>query len=257
MGGIVSGGEGKRRVPGLMSGWLRNAAEWGEGLIFFFQAEDGIRDGTVTGVQTCALPICSVVGERYVNVYARWQDFLPIIQDIKRVKPDVIFSTVVGEGTVFLYQAYANVGLDPRQTPIASLTTTEAEIAAMGFDVGEGHITAASYFQGIESGANQAFVHRFKKRFGADVSTNMCAEASYFQVRLFAKALEQVNTLDTEVLRSMVFGSSYEAPQGAVTVNPMSGHTDLWTRIGRANNHGQFDVVRQSKEAVHADPFLI
>src|SRR6266508_1676494 len=25
---------------------------------FFFQAEDGIRDGHVTGVQTCALPIC-------------------------------------------------------------------------------------------------------------------------------------------------------------------------------------------------------
>src|SRR6267143_4692409 len=28
--------------------------------VFFFQAEDGIRDGTVTGVQTCALPIFSV-----------------------------------------------------------------------------------------------------------------------------------------------------------------------------------------------------
>src|SRR2546430_8639742 len=26
---------------------------------FFFQAEDGIRDLTVTGVQTCALPICT------------------------------------------------------------------------------------------------------------------------------------------------------------------------------------------------------
>src|SRR5688572_3158676 len=26
--------------------------------VFFFQAEDGIRDLTVTGVQTCALPIC-------------------------------------------------------------------------------------------------------------------------------------------------------------------------------------------------------
>src|SRR5258706_9955600 len=26
---------------------------------FFFQAEDGIRDWSVTGVQTCALPICS------------------------------------------------------------------------------------------------------------------------------------------------------------------------------------------------------
>src|SRR5260370_28778619 len=27
---------------------------------FFFQAEDGIRDSSVTGVQTCALPILSV-----------------------------------------------------------------------------------------------------------------------------------------------------------------------------------------------------
>src|SRR5256885_8891520 len=28
------------------------------GEFFFFQAEDGIRDYKVTGVQTCALPIC-------------------------------------------------------------------------------------------------------------------------------------------------------------------------------------------------------
>src|SRR2546430_16445419 len=30
-------------------------------MFFFFQAEDGIRDLTVTGVQTCALPICAFV----------------------------------------------------------------------------------------------------------------------------------------------------------------------------------------------------
>src|SRR6266536_4165702 len=29
---------------------------------FFFQAEDGIRDPLVTGVQTCALPICLRLG---------------------------------------------------------------------------------------------------------------------------------------------------------------------------------------------------
>src|SRR5258706_11202220 len=29
----------------------------GAGRVFFFQAEDGIRDWSVTGVQTCALPI--------------------------------------------------------------------------------------------------------------------------------------------------------------------------------------------------------
>src|SRR6266508_2622143 len=31
--------------------------------VFFFQAEDGIRDGHVTGVQTCALPISALRGQ--------------------------------------------------------------------------------------------------------------------------------------------------------------------------------------------------
>src|SRR5215208_7548786 len=36
-------------------------AHRGPGWVFFFQAEDGIRDGHVTGVQTCALPIFTLV----------------------------------------------------------------------------------------------------------------------------------------------------------------------------------------------------
>src|SRR5687768_18566791 len=38
----------------------------GRWLFFFFQAEDGIRDVAVTGVQTCALPIWNVLA-------ASWQ----------------------------------------------------------------------------------------------------------------------------------------------------------------------------------------
>src|SRR2546430_8956967 len=39
---------------------------------FFFQAEDGIRDLTVTGVQTCALPICRRIGNTPLSPAARW-----------------------------------------------------------------------------------------------------------------------------------------------------------------------------------------
>src|SRR5690606_40685416 len=35
--------------------------------VFFFQAEDGIRDFHVTGVQTCALPICPAGGRSVVG----------------------------------------------------------------------------------------------------------------------------------------------------------------------------------------------
>src|SRR5438093_6850726 len=39
------------------TGWISCFLLRPFGVIFFFQAEDGIRDWSVTGVQTCALPI--------------------------------------------------------------------------------------------------------------------------------------------------------------------------------------------------------
>src|SRR5947209_11411110 len=44
-----------RSIPSL--GGLYRQAHFFPSLFFFFQAEDGIRDIGVTGVQTCALPI--------------------------------------------------------------------------------------------------------------------------------------------------------------------------------------------------------
>src|SRR5256886_10016085 len=41
-------------------------------LFFFFQAEDGIRDLTVTGVQTCALPISVLDGRSGVRRISRF-----------------------------------------------------------------------------------------------------------------------------------------------------------------------------------------
>src|SRR5215813_3094711 len=46
------------RHHGFAAGSARGAAEIRvRSALFFFQAEDGIRDADVTGVQTCALPI--------------------------------------------------------------------------------------------------------------------------------------------------------------------------------------------------------
>src|SRR2546430_11352518 len=42
-------------------------------LFFFFQAEDGIRDLTVTGVQTCALPIyLELPGDVFIDRERAW-----------------------------------------------------------------------------------------------------------------------------------------------------------------------------------------
>src|SRR2546429_6892142 len=46
-------------------------------LFFFFQAEDGIRDVAVTGVQTCALPISSGSDLYRRGLYTVWKRTVP------------------------------------------------------------------------------------------------------------------------------------------------------------------------------------
>src|SRR5690625_1375819 len=58
---------------------------------FFFQAEDGIRDGHVTGVQTCALPI--LMKAMAVS------EFIPFIQQEIADRMGVAKATAVASGT--------------------------------------------------------------------------------------------------------------------------------------------------------------
>src|SRR2546430_13415659 len=64
-------------------------------VFFFFQAEDGIRDLTVTGVQTCALPISC--------------------QDMDRAGRQVI--TAVGYGPFFTHRLGHGLGMDGHEPP--------------------------------------------------------------------------------------------------------------------------------------------
>jgi ABC-type branched-subunit amino acid transport system substrate-binding protein len=200
---------------------------------------------------------CTVAGETYLDLRAKRSDFGPVVRQIRDAGADVIFSTVVGDSTVYLYQAFAEAGLDPRLTPIASLTTTESEVRAMGLGVGSGHITAAPYFQSVGGERNDCFVRRYKARYGEDEPTNMCAEAAYFQVHLFANALARTNSMNTDLIKQSVLGSDFDAPQGRVSINAATSHASLWSRIGRVDRIGQFEILQQSATPVWADPFLI
>src|SRR6267154_4807354 len=73
-------------------------------VVFFFQAEDGIRDGRVTGVQTCALPISEdEFSTRTIEPYALmngregWYvaSFDPAREDVRHFRLDRIKSATV------------------------------------------------------------------------------------------------------------------------------------------------------------------
>jgi branched-chain amino acid transport system substrate-binding protein len=198
-----------------------------------------------------------ILGEVYLKLDASESEFLPIIEDIQQKRPDFIFSTVVGETATFLYKHFAQAGLNPSIMPIASLSTSEAEIAQMGAEVAVGHFTSSPYFQSVDSEVNRACLANFKRKFGSEATPNMNWEAAYFQVHLFAKAMTQSNDDNIEALLPFIVGSEFNAPQGRITVDPLNHHTSLYPRIGQANSDGQFTIVRESTNQVHADPYLV
>ncbi len=197
------------------------------------------------------------VAEHYLPLNAEWEAYLAIARQIKRLAPDFIFSTVVGDGTALLHRAYREVGLDPARTPIGSLTTCEAEVQQMGADLAEGHVTSAVYFQSVATELNERCVRKCKQRFGDDVVTNMCWEAAYFQTHLVANALRKARTDSVRELLRVLPGSEFLAPQGLVRVDEDNHHTYLRPRIGRVNAHGQFDILEEATSWVRPDPYLV
>src|SRR5438034_10925710 len=78
---------------------------------FFFQAEDGIRDHCVTGVQTCALPICC--REHVPHGHWKTTTFTGALRLSGLTAPMVIDGPMNGDA----FQAYIDQVLAPTLDP--------------------------------------------------------------------------------------------------------------------------------------------
>lgn len=191
---------------------------------------------------------CEVVNEEYVPL--GHSEFSSVINKIKSTQPNVIFSTVVGDSVVALHRQYRAAGLDPEKMPMASLTTSENEVAAMGGDAAAGHFTSAPYFMVHQSPENEKFVEAYKSRWGEDKVTHFVSEPSYFQIYLFKQAIEKLaeSDIDPNTIREAVKGEEMIAPQGKVRLEGENLHTWLWPKIAVAKSDGQFEVLKDSAE---------
>jgi branched-chain amino acid transport system substrate-binding protein len=198
-----------------------------------------------------------VLDEIYVPLQAGEKDFDKVIARIKKTSPDVIFSTVVGTGTAAFYRAYRASGFDPTRMPIASLTTSEAEVAEMGAEAAEGHVTAAPFFETLSSPAARRFVSSFKQKYGDSSPVTAGAEAAYFQVHLAMRAVAKCGSDDPEQVLANLRDFEFDAPQGRVRVDPENNHTYLWPRIARLDRQGRFQIVWNPGVRVKPDPYCV
>ncbi len=130
----------------------------------------------------------TVLEEIYIPLYPSDDDVQRAVERIYQARADVVFSTVVGTGTAELYRAIARRYGDGRRPPIASLTTSEAEVAKMESDVAEGQVVVAPYFSSIDTPASRAFVQACHGFFPENATITAWAEAAYWQTLLLGRA---------------------------------------------------------------------
>ena len=73
-----------------------------------------------------------ILDETYLRLGCDQADINEVVEDIRRIQPDVVFSTLIGSDAERFYRRYHEMGLSAARMPIASLTMTEAEVAQVG-----------------------------------------------------------------------------------------------------------------------------
>lgn len=195
-----------------------------------------------------------IVGEEYAPLGQT--DFATIVQKIKQANPDFIYCDLVGDSAISFYKTYKQYGLDPNTCPIAAITVDEMSVQGMGAEYAAGHYTSMNYFSTLATEKSQEFAKKYNEKF-TDGSTLTClAEATYDSVYLLSEALQKVSDpKDTTALINAFSGLEFDAPQGKIKVDDSNHCTWMYSRFGKCNDKGEFEIVYESSGTIKPEPW--
>lgn len=195
-----------------------------------------------------------VVGEEYTPM--GHTDYSTIVTKIKNAKPDFVFNTLNGDSNVAFFKQYKDAGISAEDIPTISVSVAEEEIAGIGANYLEGHLTSWNYYQTTDTKTNSDFVKNYKAKYGEDRVTDDPIEAGYVAVYLWAAAVEKAESTDVDKVKEAAKGITFDAPEGEVKIDADNQHIYKKVRIGKVNKDGLIDQVWETDEAVKPDPYL-
>jgi urea transport system substrate-binding protein len=224
---------------------------------FFLAGSQNIQSYSVNAVIKDQLKALGgqLVGEKYVALDGT--GIPDMVTAIKVAGPDVVLSTVMGDGNKPFYQHLAQGGLTSARMPVLSFTIAEDELRELPVKEMIGDYAAWSYFQSIDSPVNRAFVQRFKNRYGSERTTSDSIVAAYNSVKLWAQAVEETGTESTSDVRRAIRKQSLDAPEGVVSIDAETLHTWRPFYLGKIREDSQFDIVWSLEKPVRPVPYPV
>jgi urea transport system substrate-binding protein len=194
-----------------------------------------------------------VVGEHYIPLGSN--EVAAVIKEIMQKKPDVILNSINGDSNRAFFQELRKAGVTPEKIPVMSFSIAEQELFNLKAESMIGDYAVWSYFQSIRGKTNDDFVQAFKKKYGQDRVVSDPMEAAYFGVHIWADAVNEAQSLTTDDVRTALKNQSYNAPEGIVSIEPLTQHTWKFIRIGKITSNNQFSVIWDSERAVKPVPY--
>ena len=195
----------------------------------------------------------TVVGERFLPLGSAEMDDL--VADIAERQPDIIFNTISSADNDAFFKTLKKKEIVATRIPVLSFSVTEVELKGVETAPMAGHYAARNYFRTIPTHENQAFVKRFRDRFGERSLLDSPAEASYINMQMWVHAALEANSGDLQKVQRTILRQSLLAPEGVVSLDPVTRHVWKVARVGKSREDGQIDVVWDSGRPLEPEPF--
>lgn len=166
-------------------------------------------------------------------------DFGTAISKVQAAAPDMVWSALVGGAHLSFYRQWHAAGMSGK-IPIASTVFgTGNEHIILSPEESNGILICANYMQEIQTPVNQAFVAKFKAKYGANAPyVHDLAMGAYQGMLLWAEGVKKAGDVDRmKVTEALETGISVVSPSGKVTVDPQTHHCTLDVHIAEINNH--------------------
>ena len=192
-----------------------------------------------------------VLGERYIPLGGH--DLGAVLADLQRLQPDLVVSTIGGDSNRDFFDALVAAGLT--DLPLLSFNAAEPEMKA--FDGGrlDRHFTAWSYLQSEPGPVNEAFLARLRRSQGEAVQASDPAVSAYVAVQLWAAAVREVGSPQTDVVNANVLQQAVAAPHGFAAVDSRSRHLWRQLRIAQVKPGGELSEVYAISRYIRPQPW--
>jgi len=193
-----------------------------------------------------------VVGEEYVPLGC--QQVEAVVRAIVRAKPDLILNTCNGDSNTAFFRALRAAGITPATTPTLSFSVGEQELRSLSLADLEGDYAAWTYFQSVATAENEDFVRRFQDKYPQRSITDPM-ETAYVGVKLWARAINEAQSLEPKKIRRALLNQRLKGPAGEVRIDPDTQYCFRTPRIGQVQADGQFKIVWTAPEPVRPEPY--